>query len=186
VLFGVGISFICRLNNAHISRKILGVCTVLSFAMLAIILTGDRIMANLGPIYMRFAADDFDTLFYRLNAVVFFVKNVLNPAYWLPINPTAYFDTYGSAPHFNPAALLVLGGLPAVFMWVLLQVKPVVELSRQIFVGVRTEAVAKVVGITSLLYLLVSLSLAVPDHDQMWLWSGAALGYVSRPRAARR
>lgn len=145
------------------------------------------ILESLDMIILRFTADDFDTLDARTAGIEFFFTSLIDPRFWLPLNPDYHRQLYGYEPHFNPSALLLKGGVLAIICWITITLKPTL---RNFFVTSfskkNTSLLFRVISIAAFVALISAFSLPIPIMDQTWLWAGASIAVWRRESAIDR
>lgn len=133
-------------------------------------------------ILLRFLVDDLDTFSARLEGVRFFFVEIINPAMWIPVQPGVFAEKFGVEPHFNPAMLLLRGGILAVVSLLILQIFPIVRHCWKTFFDAEADEFGAAIALTAAGVLVASLSVPAVVTDQVWLWAGASVGWLTRSK----
>ncbi len=149
------------------------------------LLVSDVLLEAGATLIVRFTEDSSgQTLSYRFQAIIYVIKNLADPAHWVPFG-NAEFErlpshlTGSAAPHFNPAAFFQIGGLLGLLGWVFLFFVPVIQLGLMILRR-KADGLAAMIFCGGLAVVILQCTLNVPFRDQIWLWAGAVLGTCHR------
>jgi hypothetical protein len=153
--------------------------------IVAIILAMPFIISSSELLFHRLAATDFETGFGgRLKGFFYLFKHVWNPLWWIPQGNTEFLTATGARPHSNITATFLEGGILSLAAWFGLVVYPTARLGFRFLSG-RLSHASTMIFIGCLTMLVLQLSLNVPMNDQVWLWTGAGVGVLSREKLGR-
>lgn len=142
--------------------------------------------SKLGEIFqaiiLRFTDSDFHTLDARTEGVQLFLRFLVNPVRWLPLEPEYFYKANGFEPHFSPALIIMRGGLVAVLCWIYLLPWPLAKILLRT-VQLRSTRLGGVVAVSAMAATIVFMSAPIYAFDAVWLWAGAVLGCLNRENA---
>jgi O-antigen ligase len=131
-----------------------------------------------GVLIERFTNTDYSTGLGRLHSFLYLFEKLLDPNYWIPRGNQEFLLRTGNVPHNNVTAFFLEGGLIGLVCWFLLMLVPLIKLWRT-FWRRRLHHVGCMVLVMGIGMFVVQMSLNVPFVDQIWLWSGSAVGALS-------
>lgn len=157
----------------------------LSLAICLVLLANyfDTLISFLSKIILRFTVSDYDTLGARTQGMYWFLKSVIDPRFWLPLDPLYFRRNFGIEPHFSPAVILLKTGLIGVVCWVMTQIAPLCRVLALIFHKKSRGDLTVFVGVTASIVIIASLAMPMASADLLWLWAGCCCGLLERPTA---
>ncbi|HVL00843.1 MAG TPA: hypothetical protein VM553_13570 [Dongiaceae bacterium] len=139
----------------------------------------DLVKSQGSELITRFQEKEYETLYSRLFAAVFFFDKLTDLEYWMPQGNAGYMARYGGLPHFTPAGFLLEGGILAVVGSFFAFYFPIFRLGTRYVLG-RLNLVSCIAFVGGLVAIVASLSLNALFFEHMWLWGGAVLGALVR------
>ena len=181
-LGAIFLSLISPLFVKSLGRKKLTTLPILGF--FAVVAAIPIIISSADLLIYRFFHTDYRTGLGRLYSFLYIFEHAWDPTWWLPQGNESYIIATGNKPHSNITAAFLEGGILGLLSWIALVLLPVFRLSKRFLFGRLTNfAVIGFIGCVTM--FVTQLSLNVPMVDQVWLWSGAAIGLLEN-RAQRK
>ena len=178
------LGLISALKNKQMGRKKIVFLPIISIvAFLAFL---PYIVNTASLLIYRFTDHGYDTAQGRLDSALYLVDKLFNITWWLPRGNSEFLQATGNVPHTNITALFLEGGIFGLVLWFCIIVIPTLSLGIKIFFKGNLDPIAVIVGCAGLGVLALQLTLNVPVHSQVWLWTGAVIAIHERINMQRK
>ncbi len=185
----LGIALLCLLAPLRNKRLGRGKLVTIGIAGLVFLSTGlPWLLKHSDLLIARFVDTDYATGYGRLVGFTYLFEHLFDPLWWSPQGNAEFAQRYGgtgsdAVPHSNITAMFLEGGIIGLFTWLVLFLRPVLELT-MMFLRNRLDPLATMILMGGLCMLVTQMSLNVPFFKQPWLWAGAVVGALYRSRGA--
>ncbi len=158
-------------------RKILALVGV---GLIGCILFAGSIIGISSNLIARFTdSKNHSTAYGRIYSSIYAFEHLFEFEYWIPHGNKDFQKFHGDVPHSNIAAMYMDGGIPALMMWFLVFLMPVIRLNI-LFIRRKVDKLACMVLLGATGVMVAQLTLNVPLNPQVWFWAGASASTLNR------